>query len=133
MWADPHPEWTLATTDVCRISAWPQAVLPGYACVVSTRHVIEPYELPEAEQAQFFLDAMAAARGLAALLQAAKMNYEIHGNTVPHLQMHLFGRMPGDVYVGSPNHCRTESTRSPAEIDNMRAAVRSQLRPRLNG
>ena len=37
---EPHPEWILAETESCRISAWPEAVLPGYACVISTRHVV---------------------------------------------------------------------------------------------
>jgi diadenosine tetraphosphate (Ap4A) HIT family hydrolase len=30
------------------------------------------------------------------------MNYENHGNTVPHLHMHLFPRLPCDIYVGFP-------------------------------
>ncbi len=56
-----HPEnvRVLAETELCRISAWSEAVLPGYACVLSKRHVIEPFELAEDEQASFFLDAMA--------------------------------------------------------------------------
>jgi len=51
---DPHPEWVLAETDNCKISAWREAVLPGYACVLSKRHVIEPFELEDHEQASFF-------------------------------------------------------------------------------
>jgi diadenosine tetraphosphate (Ap4A) HIT family hydrolase len=128
---EPHPEWMLAETDVCKISAWREGVLPGYACVLSKAHVVEPFELPEDQQARFFLDAMAAARGLAELFQPSKMNYEIHGNTVPHLHMHLFPRMPGDVYVGYPNHCRTLFIRSDEDIDAMRQAVRRALGARV--
>ena len=124
---DPRPEWILAETDVCKISAWSEAVIPGYACVVSKRHVIEPFELEDHEQASFFLDAMAAARGLTELFSSVKMNYEIHGNTIPHLHMHLFPRMPGDVYVGYPNHCRARFTRTDEEIGRMRRAVRAEL------
>lgn len=126
-----HPEWLLAETEVCRISAWSEAVLPGYACVVAKRHVIEPFDLPDGEQAAFFLDAMAAARGLAKFFNSVKMNYEIHGNTVPHLHMHLFPRLPGDVYVGYPNHCRARFTRSDEQISQMREAVRAELVGRL--
>ena len=125
------PQWTLAETDVCRISAWSEAVLPGYACVLSKRHVIEPFDLEEDDQAAFFLDAMAAARGLAKLFDSVKMNYEIHGNTVPHLHIHLFPRMPGDVYVGFPNHCRASFTRSDEEIAQMAKAVKAELAGRL--
>ena len=35
---DPHPEWILAETETCKVSAWREAVLPGYACVVSSVH-----------------------------------------------------------------------------------------------
>ena len=128
---DPHPEWLLAETGICKTSAWSEAVLPGYACVLSKRHVVEPFDLEDHEQAAFFLDAMAAARGLATLFGSVKMNYEIHGNTVPHLHMHLFPRMPADVYVGYPNHCRTRFTRSEEEIGQMREAVRAELAGRL--
>jgi len=51
---DPHPEWVLAETDICKISAWSEAVLPGYACVLSKRDVIEPFELEDHKQASFF-------------------------------------------------------------------------------
>ncbi len=105
--------------------------MPGYACVLSKRHVVEPYELSEPEQARYFVDAMAAAKGLAELLRPAKMNYEIHGNTVAHLHMHLFPRRPGDVYVGYPNHCRARFTRTTAELASMRQAVRTALSGRL--
>jgi diadenosine tetraphosphate (Ap4A) HIT family hydrolase len=74
---------------------------------------------------------MAAARGLARLFSPAKMNYEIHGNTVPHLHMHLFPRMAGDVYVGYPNHCRTRFIRSDEEIAQMRQAMRAELAARV--
>jgi diadenosine tetraphosphate (Ap4A) HIT family hydrolase len=128
---DPHPEWLLAETELCRISAWSEAVLPGYAYVLSKRHVIELFDLAEDEQASYFLDAMAAARGLAKLFDSVKMNYEIHGNTVQHLHMHLFPRTPGDVYVGYPNHCWALFTRTDEEIALMRRAVRAEMSGRL--
>ncbi len=126
-----RPDWILAETRLCRISAAPEAALPGYACVLAKRHVVEPFELPESEQAEFFIEAMAVARGLAGLFTPAKMNYEIHGNTVPHLHMHLFPRAAGDVYVGYPNHCRARFTRTPAELDRMGQAIRDALGVRL--
>lgn len=44
---------------------------------------------------------MLVARGVADVLSPTKMNYEIHGNTIPHLHMHLSPRTAGDVYVGT--------------------------------
>ena len=34
---------------------------------------------------------------------AVKMNYEIHGNTLPHLHVHLFPRYRGDAFEGDPS------------------------------
>lgn len=124
-------DWLLAETRLCVVSAAPEAALPGYACVLAKQHVVEPFELPEPDQAEFFTDAMAAARGLAKLFAATKMNYEIHGNTIPHLHMHLFPRTARDVYVGYPNHCRVRFTRTPADLDRMGQAIRDELGARL--
>ena len=71
---------------------------------------------------------MATAQGLADVLKSAKMNYEIHGNTVPHLHMHIYPRMPGDGYVGYPNHNRHTFTRSADDLGKMATGVRSRLR-----
>jgi diadenosine tetraphosphate (Ap4A) HIT family hydrolase len=123
----PDDAWLLGETDACCAEARPEAVLPGYVCVFSKRHVVEPFELPPDEQSRFFLDCMLIAGGVAAATVPSKMNYEIHGNTVPHLHMHLFPRTAGDVYVGFPNHCRSHFVRSPADIDHLRTAVRAAL------
>jgi diadenosine tetraphosphate (Ap4A) HIT family hydrolase len=76
---------TWVTTD-------PEAEVPGYVCVVSKRHVVEPYELPPDELDAFWRESMLVARAVADLLRPSKMNYEIHGNTIPHLHMHLYPR-----------------------------------------
>jgi diadenosine tetraphosphate (Ap4A) HIT family hydrolase len=78
------------------VSAAPRAPLPGYACVVCKRHVVEPYELAAEDGAAFWADAMTAARVLAELYEPVKMNYEIHGNVIPHLHLHLYPRFIGD-------------------------------------
>jgi diadenosine tetraphosphate (Ap4A) HIT family hydrolase len=70
---------------------------------------------------------MLVAQGLADVLRPVKMNYEIHGNTIPHLHMHLFPRTPGDVYVGYVIHSRAHFTRSQEELQAMRAGIRARL------
>jgi hypothetical protein len=59
------------------------APLPGYVCLVARRHVIEPYQLPQPEQQAFFAEAMATARAVAELLRPVRVNYELHGNSIP--------------------------------------------------
>jgi diadenosine tetraphosphate (Ap4A) HIT family hydrolase len=117
----------LAETPACWVTAAPEASLPGYVCVTSKVHVIEPYELAEDAQTAFWLDAMTAARGLAHAVGSIKMNYEIHGNTVPHLHMHLFPRQPGDVYVGYVIHNRARFVRTREDLGRIAQGVRQQL------
>jgi lincosamide nucleotidyltransferase A/C/D/E len=126
----PPQSEILAETPACWVTAASGATLPGYVCVTSKVHVIEPYELSEGEQERFFLDAMSAARGLGDVVKPVKMNYEIHGNTVPHLHMHLFPRQPGDVYVGYVIHNRERFVRSPAERERMAEGIRRRLAAR---
>lgn len=76
------------------------AALPGYVCVVAKRHVEEPFQLPASEAIRFWEEAMAVAASLYAKARPKKMNYEIHGNTIPHLHLHLFPRYEGDPFTG---------------------------------
>lgn len=100
------------------------AALPGYVCLVSKRHVVEPYQLPAAEQQMWWKDVMVAAKAIIELLASPKMNYEIHGNTIPHLHMHLFPRMESDPYVGGPIDPRLASyTRSQEELEGLGRAI----------
>ena len=117
----------VAATDAVIVTADPDGTLPGYVCVTSRRHVVEPYELTAEDQAAFFLDAMAAARGLARVASSVKMNYEIHGNTIPHLHMHLFPRQPDDPYVGYGITSRVWYRRSPEDLDALGRAIRDEL------
>lgn len=49
---------------------------------------------------------MLAARTVSELFRPMKMNYEIHGNTIPHLHLHLYPRFADDPYVGGPIEAR---------------------------
>ncbi len=147
VWSNPE-EWTLrcrgegcvicqtgAPLDVvaefesCWVTAQRLAPLPGYVCVVARRHIVEPFELDAHEQAAFWCDAMVVARAVAALVQPIKMNYEIHGNTLPHLHLHLFPRQVDDPFVGGPIDPRAHTVlRSDAEIAALADAIRSAQR-----
>ena len=67
---------------------------PGYACVIYRRHVEEPYELSAEEGSEYWGEVMLVARALAEITRPQKMNYEIHGNTIPHLHTHLLPQSP---------------------------------------
>ena len=112
----------LATTWV---TAGTEAPLPGYACVVAKQHVVEPFELADQERIAFWEEAIRVARVLHELFEPIKMNYEIHGNTLPHLHLHLFPRAIDDAFVGGPIDPRLHSVRrTAADIDALGAAIR---------
>jgi diadenosine tetraphosphate (Ap4A) HIT family hydrolase len=75
-------------------TGYPEPPVPGYACVVHRRHVVEPYELDDEEGAAYWQDVMRTARALAEATNPRKLNYEIHGNTIEHLHTHLLPREP---------------------------------------
>lgn len=84
------------------ITAPTVACLPGYVCVISKRHVEEPFELSDAEAGTFWRETMCVAKALSTRLRPRKMNYEIHGNTIRHLHVHLFPRYDNDPFEGQP-------------------------------
>jgi diadenosine tetraphosphate (Ap4A) HIT family hydrolase len=58
---DDRPSDVIAELPVTWVSAPRVAPLPGYACVIFKRHLVEPFELPPDEMLTFFADAMTAA------------------------------------------------------------------------
>lgn len=111
------------------ITGGTEAPLPGYVCVVSKHHVVEPFELPAFESAAFWADVMLAAAVVNQLCRPAKINYEIHGNTIPHLHLHLFPRFAGDPYEGGPVDPRqTSFQRTADDLDRLRSDLAQALR-----
>ena len=76
--------------------------IPGYCVLVHRRHVREPYELPSDERAAFFEDMVRAGAALERAFGAVKMNFELQGNSVPHLHCHIKPRYYGDPGPGRP-------------------------------
>jgi diadenosine tetraphosphate (Ap4A) HIT family hydrolase len=64
----------------------------GYCVLMCRKHVIEPHELTAEERAKYFGDLALVGKGLQAAFKADKMNYNILGNVIPHLHVHLLPR-----------------------------------------
>jgi diadenosine tetraphosphate (Ap4A) HIT family hydrolase len=73
----------------------------GYCGFICHKHVREPYELPQDEQEQYFEDLMVCGMALEKVFGADKMNFQILGNSVPHLHCHIQPRYYGDP---APDH-----------------------------
>jgi diadenosine tetraphosphate (Ap4A) HIT family hydrolase len=76
--------------------------LKGACHQVAKYHVLELYELSDQELLGFMKDVQVSARALKAVTSAAKINYEIHGNSLPHLHVHLYPRYMDDPFPGQP-------------------------------
>jgi len=64
----------------------------GYCTLLCRQHVIEPYELTSADRVAFFDDLSLIGKGLQQAFKADKLNYQILGNMVPHLHVHVVPR-----------------------------------------
>ncbi len=118
----------LAETSMVWAVSDEQVTIPGYVCVTYKKHAIDPFDLSAQEQREFWTDSMLVAQGVTDVIRPIKMNYEIHGNTMPHLHMHLFPRTPGDVYVGYPIHNRAKFSHSLDDLDNLKQAIIKRLK-----
>ena len=118
MWNDPDLWAALCSGEACPIcrrgepldivaefeSSWvtmgEAAPVRGYVCLVSRIHAVDLHDLPEASAAAFTRDAWKVSRAIASVTGAVKMNYEIHGNSLPHFHMHFFPRYRSDRFEG---------------------------------
>ncbi len=116
----------------CSWLTMPEAApLVGYVCLVSRRHVVELHDLTRSEAACFMRDARRVSAAVAAVTAAIKLNYEIHGNTLPHLHMHFFPRYVGDPFEGRPiDPARIrEPVYALGQFSELRDRLRRQLVP----
>jgi len=104
-----RPRDVVAVLRASWVSAPARAPLPGYVAVVSKRHVVEPFELPALTARLLWEDVILVGKALTELLSPIKMNYEIHGNTIPHLHVHVYPRFVDDPFVGGPIDARVTS------------------------
>ena len=66
------------------------------------RHVAEPTELDEADAARYWREVLEAGRALEDVFDPVKMNYDVLGNSLPHLHTHIVPRYADDPRPGWP-------------------------------
>jgi diadenosine tetraphosphate (Ap4A) HIT family hydrolase len=113
------PREVLAEMEASWLTAGPDAPMRGYCCLFFRRHAVELHDLSDEEGAAFMRDVQRVSRAIQAATGAAKMNYEVHGNTLRHLHMHFFPRYPGDEFEGRPIDPRsvTREVYAPGELE----------------
>lgn len=92
----------IAELETSWVTMQESAPLPGYVCLVSRTHVVDLHELSGEVAEGSMRDAQRVSKAISAATGAVKLNYEIHGNSLPHLHMHFFPRYRGDRFEGRP-------------------------------
>jgi diadenosine tetraphosphate (Ap4A) HIT family hydrolase len=120
----------IATLESAWVTMQESAPVRGYACLVSKVHAVELHDLAEPQGAAFMRDARAVSKALSSATGAVKLNYEIHGNSLPHLHVHFFPRYRGDPFEGGPIDPRraTQPVYGPGDFERTRAAFLLSLR-----
>jgi diadenosine tetraphosphate (Ap4A) HIT family hydrolase len=102
--------------------------LADYCVLICRKHVREPHELDHADRLRFFEDMTHVGEALERAYSALKINYQILGNTVPHLHCHIQPRFHGDPYPDRPVDARHPVTAlSPVEYEAHIARIRTAL------
>lgn len=124
-------EWgvTLARTQSTLIRLARNQRARGYTTVIALRHVVEPFDLSPGERQAFFDDVAAAALAVQQVCRPIKLNYELLGNSIPHLHCHLITRYPDDGAPGGPLPFFSEPAvaLADAEFADLASALRAEL------
>ena len=106
----------------------------GACHVTAKKHAIELYDLTDEELLGFMKEVSIYAKALKKVTKAIKINYEIHGNTIPHLHLHLYPRYMNDPF---PNqaigyHQKTESIYEEGEYAKFIVNLKQEITNILN-
>ena len=104
------PTYVIAELETSWLTSSDGGPLRGYCCLFFKRHAVELHDLTEAEAAAYMRDIRKVSRALKTVTGAVKMNYDIHGNAIPHVHMHCYPRAVGDPWEDVPIHSRAVST-----------------------
>jgi diadenosine tetraphosphate (Ap4A) HIT family hydrolase len=120
-----EPLDVIAKLEASWVTMQEAAPVPGYVCLVSQTHAVDLHDLPESAALSFMRDARRISMAVASVTGAVKMNYEIHGNSIPHLHMHFFPRYRGDQFEGQPINPRLvmQPVYTPGEFERTRNAL----------
>ena len=82
------------------LNAEPADCLWGACHLTAKAHGPELFDLTPEELHSLMDDVAVCAQALKTVTRAVKINYEIHGNSTPHLHVHLYPRYLDDPFPG---------------------------------
>jgi diadenosine tetraphosphate (Ap4A) HIT family hydrolase len=128
MCAEGRPEETpwgarIAAGDVSDAYLQRAGTQRGYTIVIwRGRHVAEPTELTDEEANRYWLEVLRVGRAIEIVLEPVKLNYELLGNSLPHVHTHVLPRYADDPKPGWPFPF-PEDEPGPTDEDAFRADV----------
>ena len=106
--------------------------VPGHSTVVFRgRHVADPIDLTPDETVAFWSDVRIAARAIQTVFAPCHLNYQLLGNAMPHVHVHVIPRYLHDSAPGRPlgDDVWNSATVVPSlELDDQVVALKSALR-----
>ena len=126
---DPLGSATLKLFRYSELCAHPQVCLKGTCYLISREHYVELFDMGDEALLGFMQEVQLSAKTLKAVTGAFKINYELHGNTVPHLHLHLFPRYLDDPFPGQPIDYRRidPPVYQPGEFENFVLQMQVEL------
>jgi diadenosine tetraphosphate (Ap4A) HIT family hydrolase len=110
------------------LTAEPIDCLKGACHLTAKQHVLELYELSAKDLFGLMKDLQSCAKALHYVTRAVKINYEIHGNSLPHLHIHIYPRYLDDPFPGQPiNYHSKRNWYAGGEFEEFVQAVRASL------
>lgn len=94
------------------------------------RHVAEPTDLTDEEASAYWRELLVVGRAIESVMRPVKLNYNLLGNSLPHLHTHVIPRYADDPMPGWPfPFPEVEPDPLPAEellpdVEALRAAIR---------
>jgi diadenosine tetraphosphate (Ap4A) HIT family hydrolase len=106
----------------------------GYCVVIwRGRHVSDPTELSKDEASAYFEEVLRVGRAIERHYEPIKMNFEMLGNSLPHLHTHVVPRYLNDGEPGHPPHfMRIDLQNEPKIPDKQYARDLAALRELLD-
>jgi diadenosine tetraphosphate (Ap4A) HIT family hydrolase len=100
-----------------------------WAChLTAKQHVLELYELADHELLALMKELQLCSKALKHVTRAIKINIEIHGNSLPHLHVHLYPRTLDDPFPGKPiDYRRKRRLYAEGEFETFVAALRAEI------
>lgn len=92
----PHVDHHIVDLGLSTVYLHEDQFFPGWTVIVLKRHATELFHLAPPERAELMEEVSLIANVIAQTFNAAKINYELLGNQLPHIHWHIIPRCAND-------------------------------------